>query len=173
MAEIWRKIKDFPNHRVSNKGRIKNIKLNKLLSPARTGPHSKLLYIELTYKGKSQVFGIHKLVAKTFKRMSETDESAIHLNYVQFDNRAPNLEGSTRGEALVRTRRHNRIKTNKLLGVYKWNQKGCSKTWRAVLSLGNGKMGVKTIGYYYTRKAAKLALYSAYTERFGQEPFKL
>lgn len=171
MKTIWKKIKGFPNHRVSNKGQIKNIKLKRLLTPNKVNKFSKLLYIYLEHNGRRKLFPIHRLVAQTFGKMKRGQDSAIHLNYIQFDNREPNLEGATRGQAMSRTRKYNRLKKNKLKGIYKWSFG--NKKWRAVLSLGDAKMGTKTLGYFKTRKDAKKAYYNAYVEHFNEIPFRV
>lgn len=171
MKTIWKKIKGFPNHRVSNKGQIKNIKLKRLLTPYNINKNTKLLYIRLEYKGLNKWFPVHKLVAKTFGKMKRGQDSAIHLNYIQVDNREPNIEGATLGQAITRTRKFNRLKKNKLKGIYKWSIG--NKKWRAVLSLGDSKMGTKTLGYFKTRKEAKKVYYKAYVKQFNQKPFRL
>ncbi len=170
MKEIWKVIKEFPNYSVSNKGRVKNNKTKHFLkqwSPV----NSALLYVTFSNWPACYHRGVHVLVAKYFKKMKKKDNSALHLNYVQFDNREPNVDGCTKGQAIVRTRKHNRLKKGKIKGIYKWAI-GKNK-FRAVLSLEDGKMGTQTIGYFKTKKEAILAYHAAYLEKFGVKPFKL
>lgn len=170
MKEKWESITDFDNYSVSNKGRVKNDDTQhylKLWSP----PKSTLLYCTLFQNGKSHNKPVHKLVAQHFDKMKPEDETALHLNYIQYDNREPNLEGCTRGKAIVRTRKNNRLKAGKIKGIYSW--KIGNKKFRAVLALEDGKMGTKTLGYFETYEEAKEVYHKAYKKKFGYEPFKL
>ncbi len=170
MKEKWTIIQGWENYFISNKGRVRNMKTKKLLKPFRL--NSQLLYVQLSKNGKSSnCLGIHTLVAKHFNKMKKGDTTAIHLNYVQFDNREPNVEGATRGQAIVRTRKNNRFKKNKIKGIYKWF-KGKNK-YRAIISLEDGKMGTRLLGYFKTHREAKEVYHKTYLEIFGREPFKL
>jgi hypothetical protein len=168
MEEIFKIIKEYPDFAVSNKGRIKNIKLNTFKQYTIMNG---LCYVSLTKDNKNTMRAVHKLVAKTFGKMSKNDDTAYHINYVRFDNRDKNLEGCKIGEAIARTRKHNRYKKNKQKGIYKWNKGNCK--WRAILSLSDNNMSTKLIGYFKTRKEAKIAYYNAYKQQFNVEPFRL
>lgn len=177
MTEIWVKIKGYKNYSISNKGRVRNDKFNWNLKPFILFNKSNLLYIQLSKNGKcSGCLGIHTLVAKHFNKMKPKDTTAIHLNYIQYDNREPNVEGATIGAAIVRTRRYNADKKNRLKGIFKWSYYSKKKgktlyTWRAMLSTNDTK--VKTVGYFATRKEAIIAYYKAYKELNGTTPFRL
>lgn len=177
MIEIWVKIKGFKNYSISNKGRVRNDKYEWNLKPFKINPKSNLLYVRLNKNGiASNCFGVHTLVAKHFNKMKPKDTTAIHLNYVQYDNREPNVEGSTFGQAVVRTRRFNADKKNRLKGIHKWSRysiklKKTVTFYRAMLSTNDTK--VKTLGYFRTRKEAIKVYYKAYKELNGHSPFRL
>lgn len=172
MREIWVKIKGYKKYSISNKGRVRNDKSGYITLGRKINPKSNLLYVQLVKvqgkKGHNKP--VHTLVAKHFNKMKPKNETAIHLNYTQYDNREPNVEGATKGEAIVRTRRHNADKKNRLKGIHKWTANGYTK-WRAMICPGD--MKVKTIGYYKTRKEAIMAYYKAYKELNGTTPFRL
>ena len=175
MKEIWVKIKGCNNYSISNKGRVRNDKSGYITRGWRFKPNSNLLYVKLVRKtgenGKN--IPIHVLVAKHFNKMNKGDDSALHVNYVQYDNREPNIEGCTRGQAIVRTRRFNADKKNRLKGIHKYYKglKYPNMKWRAMLSTNDTK--VKTLGYFRTRKEAIKVYYKAYKALNGVSPFRL
>ncbi len=175
MKEVWVKIKGFKKYSISNKGKVRNDKSKYITRGWQLKPNSNLLYIHLVKVTgeQGQIKAVHTLVAKHFKKMKSKDTTAIHLNYVQYDNREPNVEGSTRGQAIVRTRKFNSEKRNKLKGIHKHPHglKFPNMTWRAMLCTGN--MKVKTLGYFRTRKEAIKVYYQAYKELNGVKPFNL
>ena len=163
MTEIWVKIKGFKNYSISNKGRVRNDKTKKCLKQHTSGKSS-LLKVSLSKKGEAynrSNRSVHVLVARAFGKMKSRDNSALHLNYIQFDNREPNIEGCTVGEAIGRTIRYNKIKKNKLFGVYPWYTATPGKNWRAQISKNDGKSGFISLGYFKTKKEAIEVFYHA------------
>lgn len=122
MSATWKPlpIKDYNHYSISWDGQVYNTKYDRYLKAYKNGP-SDLLYIRLSNKGKEQLFGIHKLVALAFGKITENTQTAIHLDYIQDNNIVPNLEGSTRGDAAARTKRYNNEQKAKLRGIHKWN----------------------------------------------------
>lgn len=171
MKEIWRKIEEFDNYSVSNKGQVRNDNTDHKLKQWNSSPSTKLLCVSFYKAGKTTTRMVHKLVAEAFDKLKPEDTTAIHVNYVQFDNREPNLEGSTTGKAIVRTRKYNRLKAGKIKGIYAWH--GKKDKFRAILSLEDGKMGTKLLGYFETREEAVRVYHKAYLSKFKTEPFKL
>ena len=62
--EIWKGIRDFPNYEVSNLGRIRNKKFDRILKPLEVGWG--YVVVELWNNGQSQSKKIHRLVAEAF-----------------------------------------------------------------------------------------------------------
>lgn len=100
--EIWKVIPDYPEHQISNFGRIKN-KYNYLIkgSPCRNG------YIQVELKtGEKRM--VHRLVLSTFNPIENQEKLTVdHLNGIRNDNRLENLQWSSREDniSFVLTRR--------------------------------------------------------------------
>lgn len=67
--EIWKDIKDFEGHQVSNFGRVRSLNYNrtgktKVLSPGET--KGGYLRVHLCKNGKGKTFQVHRLVAEAF-----------------------------------------------------------------------------------------------------------
>jgi len=89
------KFKDIPwyegKYQVSNKGRIKNIKFNKILNPYLD--NKEYLRVSLYKNRKRKVLKVHRLVLQTFYKKS--DLTVNHKNGIKDDNRLENLEYMT------------------------------------------------------------------------------
>ncbi len=155
MKEIWKVIWNARMYSVSNYGRIKNNKTDRIRKAFKVSPSSELLYIVLRIKGENVMFPVHRLVAKAFGKMKRNHDSALHLNYTQYDNREPNLEGATIQEAIFRTRRRNyNKKRKKFNGAYKLNGYR-TRPWISIINVGElGKYKRKILGYYKFKKDA-------------------
>lgn len=94
--EEWRDISDFPNYKVSNSGRILNIKRNRILnlSPNNHGYIQVFLY----KNGKGYAKSVHRLVATEFIENIDNKPEIDHINTIKTDNRVENLRWVTRKE---------------------------------------------------------------------------
>lgn len=94
--EEWRDISDFPNYKVSNLGRILNIKRNRILnlSPNNHGYIQVFLY----KNGKGYAKSVHRLVATEFIENIDNKPEIDHINTIKTDNRVENLRWVTRKE---------------------------------------------------------------------------
>ena len=63
VAEIWRKIKSFPNYQVSNFGNVKNIVTNKKISQWKK--ENGYLQVTLHVNGIKKNLYVHRLVAES------------------------------------------------------------------------------------------------------------
>jgi len=104
MIEEWRSIKDFPDYAVSNFGRVKSIKTNKIrvLSKNSSG------YIKLNlYKNNKEYLKlVHRLVLKTFG----DDNNCLFVNHKdgnKENNNISNLEWCTRSENMIHAYKNN------------------------------------------------------------------
>lgn len=91
-GEIWKKHPDFSNYEFSNKGRIKNIALNVLMSESCDADG--YVVIGLREGDKRTTKRIHKIIAELFVNNPNPDYYNIvnHINGIRNDNRAENLE---------------------------------------------------------------------------------
>ena len=65
MTEIWKDVKDYEGlYQVSNLGRVKSIRKNKILSPKHNWDG--YLRIQLWRNNKNRYVSIHRLVAEAF-----------------------------------------------------------------------------------------------------------
>jgi len=160
MKQVWVKVKQHTNYEVSNYGLVRNIKTGRILIPFRINKSSRLLYVALFNKNVKTTISVHGLVYKHFKGRLLNGFTAAHKNFIQSDNKETNLFKLSKGDAIARTNRFNNKR--KYRGVHKWRGKGPNNKWRAMLCVG--KMKVKTLGYFRTRKAA----HKAYTKAFNR-----
>lgn len=81
----------FENYSVSNYGRIKNNKTNKILKPKITDEG--YMNISLTNKENRPNIPIHRLVCEYFNKKANDDDNVVnHINEIKYDNYYKNLE---------------------------------------------------------------------------------
>ena len=92
--EIWKVIIDFPDYQVSNLGRIKSFKQNKINGKIRKQKKNKdgYLEIDLCKNGISKTKLVHRLVYENFKEKLEEKYDAHHINGDREYNFINNLE---------------------------------------------------------------------------------
>lgn len=96
--EEWKKIDGFEDYEVSNLGRIRSIRKNKIL---KTHIKNGYEYIGL-YKNKVHVIvRVHRIVAKEFILNPENKPAVNHINGNKLDNRVINLEWVTNSENMI------------------------------------------------------------------------
>lgn len=108
MIEVWKTIKDYPDYKVSNLGRVKSFKTStpKILK----GRGERYLRVSLTAKLVSKNYLVHRLVAIAFLGEPKFKIFVNHINGKKFDNKVMNLEWVTHKENI----RHSwRIKLSK------------------------------------------------------------
>lgn len=93
--ELWKNICGFQNYQVSNRGRVKNIKTDRMISSIDV--HSGYLQISLYNKGKRKSIFIHILVANSFISNPNNLPHVKHCNNIKTDNRAVNLDWMRKG----------------------------------------------------------------------------
>jgi hypothetical protein len=97
-TEKWITIKNYPDYKISNLGNVKSFKLgrcrNLLLTKTTTGYH----FVNLSHKGKSHPFNVHRLVAEHFIPTENNKLQVNHINGIKTDNRVENLEWITMSE---------------------------------------------------------------------------
>lgn len=169
MQETFKSVKigrKFWPYSVSNMGRVRNDRTQKFLKPFKT--YNGTFAISLCCDGVRHSEMLHTLVSRHFNKHERNQDSAYHINFVNFDNRSNNLEPCTAGERGARTRAFNYSIKKKVRGVYSFPR---NKTlpWRAMIRQEVGK--VKTLGYFETKRKAESAFKAAFFERWGIQPY--
>ena len=110
MSEEWRDVVGYEGlYQVSSEGRVKSlerkvphcsggerIKKERILKPG--ADRGGYLRVDLCDGGKSRMFSVHRLVCQAFHDNPENKLDVNHINENKTDNRACNLEWSTRKE---------------------------------------------------------------------------
>ena len=89
-GEIWMEVENFCNYKISNLGRLKNIKTNKICKLQKTDKD--YLFYKLEGACKKVKIRIHKLVANAFLNNPNNYEIINHKNGDKLDNSVDNLE---------------------------------------------------------------------------------
>lgn len=93
MEEIWMPVKNFPGYLISNMGRLKSFKRNKvrILKPLK----GKYLHYSLQYGTKYKHCSIHRLIAIHFIVNPENKPEVNHKDGNKQNNNIYNLEWAT------------------------------------------------------------------------------
>ena len=78
IVEIFKKIDGYPNYKVSNHGRVRNDKFNRILKPRITtnGYHK----VDLYKNNKAKTHKVHRLVAITFIPNPDDKPEVDHID---------------------------------------------------------------------------------------------
>jgi len=103
MKEGWKKIRFFPDYEVSTRGRVRSRKRHKprILrqhTVTRGDRWKTYLRVTLYNRGGSRHRRVHRLVAFAFVIRPPGTDSVNHINGKTHDNRAVNLEWTTKVE---------------------------------------------------------------------------
>jgi len=90
----WRKISGFDNYLVSNTGKVKHVKLNRIMKAKTERGYS--FVCMRSNDGRNQTKRVHRLVATAFVDNPNDYPEVDHINRVRTDNRASNLRWNTR-----------------------------------------------------------------------------
>lgn len=96
--EIWITIKGFDKYQVSNKGNVRSVNYYRkgFSKNLKLFPNSKgYLQVWLCLNGKKHTRDVHRLVAEHFIENPNNLPQVNHINEINSDNRAENLEWCT------------------------------------------------------------------------------
>lgn len=141
--EEWKIIEEYDNYSVSNIGRVRNDKFNRILTPSVNS--SGYYHVRLCKNGKAKTERIHPLVAKYFCENHNEYDEVDHIDRNTKNNIYTNLRFCTRSEN-IRNRRKQTNCSSQYVGVHKHQNK-----WRAQITI-NGKHN--HIGSFETEEEA-------------------
>jgi len=157
--ETFRIIKDFENYSISNLGRVRNNKTDRILKPSidGNGYYTVCLYQDSSVYAKK----IHKLVGDAFIQNPLNKKCIDHINNNKLDNNVNNLRWVT----LQENQMNRKLSTNSTS-----NYKGVSfdkriNKWRAQIQI-NGKK--KHLGFFENIEDAVNARVKKAEELFGE-----
>lgn len=97
MEEIWKDIKGYEGlYQVSNLGRIKSLRTNKILKLSNNGKGYNVFNVSVD--GNTKQLKVYKIVAETFLSNPENKPEVDHINTIRNDDRADNLRWVTHKE---------------------------------------------------------------------------
>ena len=92
----WRKIKDYPDYKVSSDGRVRSLKTGTNMKPSIS--NAGYLMVKLFDGKRHRPKAIHRLVAETFCNGYKPGFEVNHLDGNKHNNSASNLEWCSHSE---------------------------------------------------------------------------
>ena len=143
--EIWKDVVGYEGlYQVSNQGRVKSlerklphwrggerIQKERILKPVVVGGY---LRVGLSVDGKLKMLRVHRLVCEAFHENPDNKSDVNHINENKTDNRAVNLEWSTRRENCNHGSRNERVAKSQSKPVAQYAQDGeLIKVWPSTM----------------------------------------
>ncbi len=157
--EKWKPIKDFPNYKVSNRARVKNILNGKVVKQSVNAHGYNSVHMNNGEKRLTKV--VHRLIALAFIPNPENKKNVDHINCNRLDNNISNLRFATNIEnGQNKSKQSNN--TSGTSGVC-WNK--ANKKWNVRIVV-NGKR--KHGGYFDNKNKAIAKRKAMEAEYFGE-----
>ena len=157
--EEWRSISGFANYQVSNIGRVRNVKSERIMKPRieNSGYHR----IGLCKDDERKFLNIHRLVAQEFIENPDGKHLVDHINHDVSDNTMLNLRWASKSEnGMNMLKRQNTSSKYKGVDFRPQNVK-----WRASIALHGKK---KHLGLFTNEKEAAAKYNETALEHFGE-----
>lgn len=119
-CEEWRTIKDFPNYKISNLGRVYSILRNGTSGGIRKTNLSHNGYVQVSLKCDNNLVNkrVSRLVAEAFIPNPDNKSDVNHIDENKTNNRVDNLEWCTHVENTNHGTRNDRISASKSREIY-------------------------------------------------------
>lgn len=99
-TEIWKDVFYYDNYEVSNLGRIRNKKTNRILKTVTSNTGYTMAC--LCKNGKRKSLSVHRIVMQTFKPVQNMDDLQVnHIDWDKTNNKLENLEWVTPQENML------------------------------------------------------------------------
>lgn len=92
MKEIWKKVKGYPNYKISNLGRVKSFTKTKPFIMKKRIDKYGYERLMLSKDGKAKPFRVHRLVAVAFIKNTKNYPCVNHIDGNKSNNNKQNLE---------------------------------------------------------------------------------
>lgn len=100
-TETWKVISGYPNYEISDEGRVRSTRFNKILKGCASD--SGYLYVNLVHEKRVKTTAIHKLVITHFGEQSTEEFNVVdHLDKDKTNNRIDNLQWVSMAENTLR-----------------------------------------------------------------------
>ena len=159
--EEWRSVSGNANYQVSNIGRVRNVKTEKILKP-RVGGSGKCYFIVALYKDNTRANSyIHRHVAQEFIDNPDSKKYVDHIDHNKTNNTVLNLRWVSNSEnSMNRTKQANTSSKYKGVCFRKRENKWVAKIGR------DGE--TKYLGLFTTEKEAAARYNEAAIDLFGE-----
>jgi predicted RNA-binding protein with PIN domain len=117
-CEVWKQIEDYEKYEVSNLGKVRNCKTNRVLKAYNRGGY---YCVGLSKQSKISTYDIHRLVAIAFILNPENKPQVNHKDKNSLNNNVNNLEWVTNKENSIHRSNGVTQTTNQNLEIYRIN----------------------------------------------------